>query len=115
MSEKDINSDFARQPIERYQWPLAGGMVLLVLATVIGERRRTAPRASGARLANAAAIAVSLLLSPAAEAKDPEHLYRQGKYKEAQEAYEELLRRDPTSDRLAFNHGAAAYRNRDFK
>ncbi|MHA3773266.1 vWA domain-containing protein [Verrucomicrobiota bacterium sgz303538] len=114
MNEKDINAEFARQPIERYQWPLGAGMVLLVGSMLIGERRKAIVRAQPKIAAWVLGIGMALV-SSTLRAETPTELYDQGRYKEAQDAYAELLRRNPDSDRLAFNHGAAAYKNRDFK
>lgn len=114
MNEKEINAEFARQPIERYQWPLAAGMVLLVTSMLIGERRKAIVRAQPKLAAWTLGIGMALA-SSTLRAETPTELYDQGRYKEAQDAYAELLRRNPDSDRLAFNHGAAAYKNRDFK
>ena len=115
MSEKEINAEFARQPIERYQWPLAAGIALLIASMFIGDRKNTTARKQQ-QLAKAALWAGLLLSGGALNAAEaPHELYEQGRYKEAQEAYEEMLRRNPNSDRLAFNHGAAAYKNKDFK
>jgi Ca-activated chloride channel family protein len=56
MKERDSDSRFTKQPIERYQWPLAGAVVFAISALLIGERRR------GLRKANATAVAAILFL-----------------------------------------------------
>jgi Ca-activated chloride channel family protein len=115
MSEKDIETDVSRLPIERYQWPLGVGMLMLCFSMLISERRRgpalQRPRAASPALASLAAL---LLAAMPAEANSPRAFYEEGRYGEAQKGYEELLRKNPESDRLAFNHGAAAYKNRDY-
>lgn len=114
MSDKEINAEFARQPIERYQWPLAAGLLLLIASMFIGDRKKE-PARSHSPLVNAALWMGMLLYAGTLYAETPQELYEQGRYKEAQDAYEELLRKNPSSDRLAFNHGTAAYKNKDFK
>jgi Ca-activated chloride channel family protein len=115
MSEKDINTDVARQPIERYQWPLGIGLLLLVSTMLMGERRRVGKSVSRNLAAATAAFGIMVGIPAPASGNAPADLYAAGKYADAQRAYEELLKKHPESDRLAFNHGAAAYKNRDFR
>ncbi len=111
MSEQDIDSKLSRQPIERYQWPLGAGIVLLTLAMLIGERRGRG--AVGARAAAILSLFLSLGLTGANAAEAPADLYSQGKYEDAQQAWQRLAEKNPQSDALAFNLGAAAYKNKD--
>ena len=59
MKEQEIDAKMSRRPIERYQWPLAGGLVLLAASMLVGERKRAARR--GGEVAKAAAL---LLVMP---------------------------------------------------
>ena len=63
MTEKDIDAKMSRQPIERYQWPLAAGLVLLAASMLIGERRRGP--AAARRVAGALLLALALTAAPA--------------------------------------------------
>jgi Ca-activated chloride channel family protein len=46
-------------------------------------------------------------------APSPRELYGEGRYAEAQKGFEEALKQNPDSEILAFNLGAAAYKNQD--
>jgi Ca-activated chloride channel homolog len=59
MKERDSDSRFTKQPIERYQWPLAAAVLFAMAGLLIGERRRRS-RSSGPSLA----AVFFLLLSP---------------------------------------------------
>ncbi|HYR59174.1 MAG TPA: VWA domain-containing protein [Chthoniobacteraceae bacterium] len=111
MSEKEIDEKMSRKPIERYQWPLAAGLVLLAFSMLIGERRRGAGIA-GSRATAALAMLLAFATAGAA-AESPLDLYSQGKYDEAQRAWQQLAEKNPKSDVFAFNWGAAAYKNKD--
>ncbi len=109
MSTQEFDAQPSRLPIERYHWPLSAAMALLAAALLIGERRRGAAR----RMA-AAATLLALAWSGGSEARGAESgyaLYEQGRYNDAQEAYERQLGKDPHSGLAAFNLGAAAYKN----
>ena len=60
MSTKENESRVTKQPIERYQWPIAGALVCLVFALLIGERRRRLPLP---RVASVAALLAVILSS----------------------------------------------------
>ena len=109
MTEKDIDAKMSRQPIERYQWPLAAGLVLLAASMLVSERRRIA------RAAAALFAALAFAPAPAQSAPEsPKQLYSAGRYDDAQAAYEKQAEKDPDSAPLAFNWGAAAYKNHDY-
>ena len=110
MSEQDIDSKLSRQPIERYQWPLGAGIILLALTMLVGERRRGGGLAGARR---AATIVAWLSLALAGASAAPADLYAAGKYEDAQQAWQRLAEKNPQSDALAFNLGAAAYKNKD--
>jgi Ca-activated chloride channel family protein len=62
MKERDIDARTARRPIERYQWPLAFGLLLLAIAVLINERKGGGRMTSLRRLA--VLLAISTLLNP---------------------------------------------------
>ena len=110
MKEQDLDAQTSRRPIERYQWPLAAGLLLLASAMFVGERKRAAPRA---------AVAVLLLagiFAPAgARAKNAGvEAYERADYQGAAEVFTKQLARMPESEALHFNKGATAYKQRDY-
>jgi len=106
------------RPIERYEWPLAAGIVLLMTSMVIRERRRP-PRRAVRRVRQAAALAGTaalLMLMPSRGwAVNPAlQLYDQKDYKDASDLFQKQLVRNPDSDGLEFDQGAAAYKEGDY-
>lgn len=107
---------------ERYHWPLATAIVLLLVEMFLPERKRevkAAGMANGAGKSAAGIAAILVLLtwpgtslgSPASALKD----YNAKKFAEAQHEYEEITKKDKTGDlRLEFNAGAAAYSATNF-
>jgi Ca-activated chloride channel family protein len=114
---------FVRLYHERYHWPLAVAIVLLLVEMLFPERKRESKaRRAGASTAQTplrAAVAVLLLMllptalrgSPASALRE----YKAGNYDQALKEYEQLLKRKSDDPRLHFNAGAAAYRNRQFE
>ncbi|MBU1053559.1 MAG: tetratricopeptide repeat protein [Proteobacteria bacterium] len=59
---------------------------------------------------------IIILYVPAAKAaNDPDTLYKQGKFTEAQKAYAEADMNHPKDIRFRYNRGCAAYKNSDYK
>jgi Ca-activated chloride channel family protein len=139
MKEQEIDARMSRRPIERYQWPLAAGLVLLVASALVNERKRISRRASFvSRKAAALLILWGAMLCPAQSAwKNPgveryvkgseaaekwqkiepgsteKEEARQAARKEFERSYQEFsqqLHRQPESPELNFNLGAAAYK-----
>jgi Ca-activated chloride channel family protein len=116
--------------IERYQWPLAASLGLLLASLLVGTRRRRAPAAlSAAASAIPALLLVTMLPVGAARAASPSAnpttdevkgtaAYRSGRFHEAAQAFQQSIGRAPSSDvrRLAiqedayYNLGNALYR-----
>jgi Ca-activated chloride channel family protein len=109
-----------RQYQDRYHWPLAIAVLLLIAETLLPERkrqRRDRPTvvATGKPVLQTAALL--LLFLPAAWAGSPGSAlreYNSGKYEQAMKDYGQLLQRNADDPRLHFNAGAAAYRNQQF-
>lgn len=117
---------------ERYHWPLAVAMVLLLAEMLWPERKRERKSERGEQLranplpvARESSSSVSreavslalqagfLMLSVVAQASPAGALqsYKAGKFTEAQKEFEQLATQDKKGDaRLHFNAGAAAYR-----
>ncbi len=102
MTESDIDAKVSRQPVERYQWPLGAGILLLTISMLIGERRR-------------ATIAVALLfMNAAAFGKNAGvEAYERKDYKDSAERFSSQLKLQPESPELHFNLGSAAYQSGD--
>jgi Ca-activated chloride channel family protein len=54
LKEKDGTETISQEPIERYQWPLAAGLILIAASMFINERRR---KREGGRFSNQKSIA----------------------------------------------------------
>ena len=116
MKEQDIDAKMSRRPIERYQWPLAGGLVLLAASMLVGERKRGARReAAPAKALAAAVMMVALFAPPEVGAKNAGiEAYEREDYKGAGDHFTKQLKRLPDSEALHFDIGAAAYKAGDF-
>lgn len=95
----------ARQPVERYQWPLAAATACLMLSLLPGDRRRR----------SSALVALILGLCPCAQAQSGLEEYKNGDFEKAGAAFQEQLKKQPSSRALQFNSGAAAYKGGDFE
>jgi Ca-activated chloride channel family protein len=118
MTESDIDAKTSRQPIERYQWPLAAGLLLLSLSLLIGERRRTAaPTRPMAQRPTAVALLLAMLVCPvlAWGKNSGVEAYERQDYKTAEETFSQQLKRRPGLAELEFNLGSAAYQTGDFE
>ncbi len=98
MREKDNENKMSKQPIERFQWPLFGGLLCIVIAVLLGERRRAAK-----------AAALLLLATAPLQAADPGAArFAKQDYKGALEHYETKLQKQDAPE-LHYNAGIAAY------
>ncbi len=115
MTVADINARLSRRPIERYEWPLAAAILLFALALLINDRRRRPPRPAVVPAAVAALLLLLVRQSHAASAGLD--LYKQHKYPEAYEQFQQTLKENPgtrQTDRIEFDAGAAAYKMKDY-
>jgi Ca-activated chloride channel family protein len=122
----DLASRRQRVYTQRYQWPLAGSLGLLLAGLLIGNRRRVAPRRRHASVprpswldpAAASVLVLLLALSPArsgrASTARAEEAYRKGDYVTAANEYAAASKSDPRMAELQFNSGTAAYRAGQF-
>lgn len=108
LDEQEGDEKLSRRPIERYQWPLGLGLVLLMLAGTLSDRRRLPVRATAA-----AVLFLAVVPQVHAEASGLE-LYEQGKYKESLDAFQKKLASHPRSPAWNFNAGTAAYKSENF-
>lgn len=103
LSETGVFS--ARQPVERYQWPLAVAIVCLAVSLLPGDRRRR----------SSAMVALLLSFCPYAQAQSGLDEYKNGEFEKAGAVFQEQLKNQPSSKALQFNSGAAAYKSGDFE
>ena len=112
---------FVRQYHDRYHWPLAVAIVLLLAEMLFPERKRESkarPAATAPTLSGAKTLVFLLLMLPGAVRGSPASAlreYKAGNYDQAVKEYEQLLKRKSDDPRLHFNAGAAAYRNHQFE
>ncbi len=116
MKEQDIDAKMSRRPIERYQWPLAAGLVLLASSLLVGERKRAVRRETRPAKALAAALFFAgSLFAPAVEAKNAGvEAYERQDYPGAAQEFTKQQQRMPGSEALHFNQGATAYKRGEF-
>jgi Ca-activated chloride channel family protein len=115
-----FSSTTVRSRIERFQWPLGLGIVLLLLELLLPGASKAAgrlPQGSVIQAGAAAAVAfllVGLPMTVRAESDDALERYRKGDFATSRQEYERLAQEKPEDFRLRFNAGAAAYRMDDF-
>ena len=98
----------ARQPMERYQWPLGVATVCLALSLLVGDRKRQVYRA-------VIALFGFLAFSASAQADAPGIAeYQSGQYEKAAEVFSKGLQSQPASRQLQFNAGTSAYKLGNF-
>jgi Ca-activated chloride channel family protein len=100
----------ARQPLERYQWPLGFAVGFLMLWLLLGERRRIR-----ARKEVAMALLVLAFLPRIEAASTGLQDYQSGNYDKARQAFEQQLKSLPDSHEAQFNAGASAYKLGDYE
>jgi Ca-activated chloride channel family protein len=127
----DLASRQQRVYIQRYQWPLAGSLALLLLSLLIGTRRRLGvrrraavsarPALAGPAPASLPAVSVLILLSALAPAgpvhastASADEAYKKGDFVTAAREYAAAAQRSPKKPALQFNAGTAAYRAGQF-
>jgi len=110
---------------ERFYWPLAITIILLLVDMLLPERRPSsrrrekfsAKRAESVPGAPAVSVMLIMLLLPVAALASPSTALREynaGKFDKALQEYQRSLEKKKDDPRLQFNAGAAAYRDRKF-
>lgn len=140
LEARTLAAEPATEPIERYQWPLAAAILCLLFDLILGDRssRRTAAppnrpsvqspnrpiagspnRRTAEPFRTPAAILPPLLVALLScstsqrQVARGQQLYDQGKYLEAYEAYQTVLRQQGGSD-IRYNAGNALYRMKQY-
>ena len=114
----EIDARLSSRPIERYEWPLAGAIVALIISLFINDRKRAqTPRRSPVK--REVLVAASLLFVAAAEvnAVSGIDLYNKGRYEDAYTQFQKDLQDNinpADMPKMQFDAGAAAYKLRNY-
>ncbi len=108
LTEGKIDERSTHIPIERYRWPLALGLLLLLLSAALTDRRKDVRKRTLPVKRGIAATMLVLILN--AHANPGIDRYNQGDYDGALGKFREELKHDPDSPGINFNLGDAAYR-----
>src|SRR5436853_2108212 len=120
MKAADIDARLGRRPIERYEWPLGAAILALTMSILIGERKRVHVRARSPRWSKIAVPATALLFifaGPVFGTATGLNLYREGKYNDAYQSFQQDLNSHPDSsekEKIEFDAGAAAFKMGDY-
>ncbi len=117
MLKHDLASRQQKVYIERFQWPLAASLGLLISSLLIGTRRSARARARVPVAAAAAGILAAVLLAPPAaraSTSSAEAAYKKGDFAAAAKEYAAEAALDPKKPVLQYNAGTAAYRAGQF-
>ncbi len=118
LAKHDIEFRQRKIYIERYQWPLAASLGMLLASLLIGTRRRRSVRRPAsirvAALSSLLALVVFSMLSNRAASVSAQDANNNGDYTAAEQAYAAAAQRDPKKPIQQFNTGTAAYRAGQF-
>jgi Ca-activated chloride channel family protein len=129
LAKHELASRRQRVYTERFQWPLAASLVLLLASTLVGTRRRSArkleaPAAATGKtrpnlMTQPAAAMLGLLLfltlhNAQASTATAEKAYQKGDFAAAEREYAAAAQRNPKQPDLLFNAGTAAYKAGQF-
>lgn len=120
MKAAEIDARLGRRPIERYEWPLGAALLALAMSILIGERKKVRVRAQLPRWGKIAVPATALLLifaRPVFGTATGLNLYREGKYNDAYQSFQQDLKSHPDSsqkEKIEFDAGAAAFKMGDY-
>ena len=118
MKAAEIDARLSSRPIERYEWPLGGAILALIISLFVNDRKRPQPlRALPVKREALVAAALLCLATVQAEAVSGIDLYNKGKYEEAYAQFQKDLERSINpgdSPKMQFDAGAAAYKLRNY-
>jgi len=107
LGDANLTNRSLTKPIERYQWPLAIGLLCLFTAMVTADRLR---KRSALLRQSTAVILFSFALLSVSRGATPLDLYRSGDYESALDLWQAELKSHPHDPLLNLNAGNAAYR-----
>jgi Ca-activated chloride channel homolog len=122
LAKHDLASSQRRVYTQRYQWPLAAALGMLLASVLIGTRRRIPEKYPAASIestgrpvlvGSAALSALMLLLlvqSAHASTASAKLAYTRGDYIRAEREYAAVTQHEPNAPALQFNLGTAAYK-----
>ncbi len=112
---QELNARMNKEPIERYHWPLAIGMFLLIIEWLIGTRR-TVPKTTSAMLALClGALFISAPTTMDASPYEAQKLFRKNQFVEAEQLYRQSIIEEPEDMRLRYNLANTLYRQGKYK
>jgi Ca-activated chloride channel family protein len=123
LPKSESSDKLVRRYREKYHWPLAAAILLLIIEQILPEsryetRRRPGPAPVSAKPAlTSAAVGLFLVALPLSLCASPASAYRayeKGNYDDSLKEYDRLLTTKKDDPRLHYNAGAAAYRSRKF-
>jgi len=106
--------------IDRFEWPLAGALVLLIIELLLGERRKNGGRTIFKVLTESVkrkkeigtmVLLLALTVSSGVRASSGEDAFAAEDYLGAVEYYRQQLEKTPESPELQYNFGASSYKN----
>lgn len=126
-SKHDLAYRQQRVYIERFQWPLAASLILLVASLLMGTRRWISPTAAPGVVvaASLGTMLLILMVCPPPAAADPKQdanppvadynsgaaAYRAGQFSQATAAFDQSIKRAPSSNRQRLADQEDAYYN----
>ncbi len=120
MKAAEIDARLSRRPVERYEWPLGAALIALTISILIRERKKVRARIRLPRwtkIAVPASAVVFLLARPAFGSTPGLNLYRDGKYHDAYQSFQQDLQSHPDSsqkEKIEFDAGTAAFKMGDY-
>jgi Ca-activated chloride channel family protein len=118
IGEDNIGSLTREIPIERFYWPLALGLLFIILEWSLSNRRRRPATSNLTKILIACLLLQFLPVGPDASLqgspRQAERHYSAGEYQQAIELWQVALKTKPEDARLHYNLGNALYRDRQF-
>jgi Ca-activated chloride channel homolog len=100
---------------ERFTFFVLAGLFLLLMEGLIDEKKKMTVRSLSIIFIVLTLSSASPWVSPALAEEDPDTLYRQGRFADAEKAYARYDMDHPKDTRYRYNRGCAAYQNTDYK
>jgi Ca-activated chloride channel family protein len=113
LPKTESKEKWIRHAHERYHWPLALGILLLLVEILFPERKRPTPPATGNALATVPVLLLLAGLLPQIGGASPASAlekYKAGDFQGSWQEYQSILPQHTNDVRLSFNAGTAAYR-----